>query len=109
MSNNKKKPIPDVLEILEACDERLQFAIKNPKAAKESAMKRLLEDGEDTEGVVMQDFSTITLGDYISAAHSYNREMMGSAADSQQRAAYYTLFAFEERAKRLKEHHTHIN
>jgi NACalpha-BTF3-like transcription factor len=106
--SDKKKQIPDVSEILESFDKKTKFSIKKPKVAKEKAMQDLMDNEEMINEAVYKDFSTITLGDYISAAHAFNREMMSSNLDNDQRAAYFTLFAFEERAKRISEHFTYI-
>tara|TARA_R100000808_G_scaffold5550_1_gene16824 strand:+ start:1651 stop:1956 length:306 start_codon:yes stop_codon:yes gene_type:complete len=99
-----KKTIPDVSEILNACDKKTRFSIRRPEDAKEKAVEDMLEN----EAPGMMDFTTMTLGDLIGAAHSFNREMLSSAADTDQRVAYFTLFAFEERAKRLQEHFEHV-
>lgn len=104
----KKKPIPDVSDILEAFDNKNKFAIKHPAIAKEKAMEDLRNREEDINAMAARDFNTITLGDYISAAHVYNREIMGGTIDAEQRSAYFTLFAFEERAKRICEHFSYI-
>jgi hypothetical protein len=106
---NKKKPIPNVLEILEALDKESKFSIKKPEQAKERAVIQHDKTEQEEGAAMLQDFSAITLGDYISAAHSFNREMMGSNVGAHQKAAYFTLFAFEERAKRMEEHYTYIN
>ena len=105
----KKKDIPDVTEILKMVDEKLKFAIKHPQEAREKAMDYIEENEEFINESVFKDFTTITLGDYINAAHTYNREMMGSKLDSTQEAAFFTLFAFEERAKRIQSHYQYIN
>jgi len=105
----KKKLIPDVSDILEAFDNENKFTIKHPKVAKEKAMKDLSDREDEINERAVRDFSTITLGDYISAAHVYNRECMTSSLDSQQRSAYFALFAYEERAKRILEHYSYIH
>jgi len=105
----KKKLIPDVSEIIEALDDKTKFSVKCPKAAKEKAMNDLMDSEEERNEMVFKDFTTITLGDYISAAHAFNREMMSPSMDAQQRSAYFTLFAFEERAKRIYEHCSYIH
>ena len=104
----KKKPIPDISEILEMIDKKVKFSIKPPHKAKEKAMEQIEENADDLNNSLLRDFATITLGDYISAAHAFNREAMSSSMDASQRAAYFTLFAFEERAKRIQEHYTHV-
>lgn len=90
-------------------DDKIKYAIRDPKKARERAMNDIYENEEEINESVYRDFTTITLGDYISAAHAFNRETMGSPMDAAQRAAYFTLFAFEERAKRIEEHYTYIN
>jgi hypothetical protein len=106
----KKKPtIPDISEILDMIDEKLKFSIKHPSKGKEKAMDYIEENEERITASVLKDFTTITLGDYINAAQVYNREMMGSKLDATQELAFFTLFAFEERAKRLSDHYQHIN
>ena len=105
----KKKQIPDVTSILKAFDDENKFAIKHPTAAKERAMEDLNDREDEINEKVMRDFTTVTLGDYISAAHIYNRECMTANLDSQQRSAYYTLFAFEERSKRIIQHYSYIH
>jgi hypothetical protein len=104
----KKKDIPDITEILRMVDDRMKYSIKNPKEAREKAMNEIYENEEEINESVYRDFTTITLGDYISAAHAFNREMLGAPMDEAQRAAYFTLFAFEERAKRIQEHYTYV-
>jgi len=104
----KKKDIPDITEILKMVDDRMKYAIKDPKEAREKAMNEIYENEEQINESVYRDFTTITLGDYISAAHAFNRETMGTPMDAEQRAAYFTLFAFEERAKRIQEHYTFV-
>jgi len=104
----KKKPTPDIAEILKMVDEKIKFSIKHPSEAKEKAMDYIEENEESINESVLKDFATITLGDYISAAQVFNREAMGAAMDETQRAAYFTLFAFEERAKRIQEHYTYV-
>ena len=104
----KKKPIPDITEILKMVDQKLKFSIKHPHKAKEKAMEYIEENEESINNSLFKDFATITLGDYISAAHAFNREALGGSMDATQRAAYFTLFAFEERAKRIQEHYTHV-
>jgi len=55
------------------------------------------------------DMQSMTLGDYITAAQVFNREMLGtSKKHSRQSKAYYTMFVFEERIKRLMEHNSYI-
>ena len=71
--------------------------------------KYIEENEERINESVFKDFTTITLGDYINAAQIYNREMMGSKLDATQEAAFFTLFAFEERAKRIHDHYQYIN
>ena len=105
----KKKLIPDVTEILDSFDKKNKFAVKHPKDAKEKAMQELMQNEDEINEKVMRDFTTITLGDYIGAAHAFNREMMSPSMDAQQRSAYFTLFAFEERAKRIYEHYSYIH
>lgn len=105
----KKKTIPDVSEILEMIDKKVKFSIKKPQQAKEKAMEHIEENEELINASVFKDFTTITLGDYINAAQVYNREMMGTKVDSNQEAAFFTLFAFEERAKRIYDHYQYIN
>ena len=104
----KKKDIPDITEILRMVDDRMKYAIKNPTEAKEKAMKDIYDNEEEINNSVYKDFTTITLGDYIGAAHTFNREMMGASMDSAPKAAYFTLFAFEERAKRIQEHYNYV-
>ena len=89
-------------------DDRMKYAIKDPKEAREKAMNEIYENEEQINQSLYKDFTTITLGDYISAAHAFNRETMGTPMDAEQRAAYFTLFAFEERAKRIQEHYTFV-
>jgi len=107
-----KKPIPDVTEILKMYDKTLKktkkYTINSPEKAKEKAMNRIEQESDRINRGVYRDFTTITLGDYISAAHTFNREMMSSSMDSAQKAAYFTLFAFEERAKRISEHTQYV-
>jgi len=113
----KKKPIPDISEILDMFNESAKvveeayasFAIETPQKAREKKMLDTEEQEKKIEDILFRDFNTITLGDYINAAQVYNREMMGSKGTSPQEAAYFTLFAFEERLKRIVEHHTYIN
>jgi len=105
----KKKLIPDVSEIIEALDQKTKFSVKDPKLAKEKAMKDLMDNEDERNAMVYKDFTTITLGDYIGAAHALNREMMNPSMDAEQRSAYFTLFAFEERAKRIHEHYSYIH
>ena len=103
-----KKPIPDVTDILESFDKKAKFKIRKPNIAKEKAMKDLKEREESPNGELgFADFSTITLGDLISAAHTFNRECMSSMT-ADQRTAYFTLFAAEERANRIIHHYTYI-
>tara|TARA_R100000664_G_C2681304_1_gene89195 strand:- start:256 stop:579 length:324 start_codon:yes stop_codon:yes gene_type:complete len=105
----KKKPtIPDISEILKMVDDRMKYAIKSPEQAREKAMNEIYENEERINQSLYKDFTTITLGDYIGAAHAFNRETMGTPMDAEQRAAYFTLFAFEERAKRIQEHYTYV-
>lgn len=55
------------------------------------------------------DMQSMTLGDYITAAQVFNREMLGtSEKHNRQSKAYYTMFVFEERIKRLMEHNAYI-
>ncbi len=105
-----KKPIPNIADILEMFDIKSEeeYAVRSPEEGKEKAEEDLREQEELTASV-FRDFSTITIGDYINAAHAFNREMMGSKLDADQEMAYFTLFAFEERAKRMSEHYTYIN
>jgi hypothetical protein len=105
----KKKDIPDIAEILRMVDDRMKYAIKDPADAKEKAMNEIYENEERINASVLKDFTTITLGDYINAAQVYNREMMGTKVDATQEAAFFTLFAFEERAKRIYDHYQYIN
>ena len=105
----KKKLIPDIAEILDMIDDKLKFSIKHPEEAKEKAMDYIEENEERINASVFKDFTTITLGDYINAAQVYNREMMGTKVDATQEAAFFTLFAFEERAKRIYDHYQYIN
>lgn len=102
-----KKPIPDVTEILESFDKKNKFKIKHPKVAKEKAMKDLKIREENPNELGLADFNTITLGDLISAAHTFNRECMSNMTPDQ-RTAYFTLFAIEERTNRIIHHHTYI-
>ena len=104
----KKKDIPDITEILRMVDDRMKYAIKHPEDAKEKAMNDIYDNEEQINNSVYRDFTTITLGDYIGAAHTFNREVMSPSMDEAQRAAYFTLFAFEERAKRIQEHYSHV-
>tara|TARA_Y100001938_G_scaffold75442_1_gene104442 strand:- start:1907 stop:2230 length:324 start_codon:yes stop_codon:yes gene_type:complete len=104
----KKKDIPDITEILRMVDDRMKYAIKHPAGAKEKAMNDIYENEDRINNSVYRDFTTITLGDYIGAAHAFNREMMSPSMDTEQRAAYFTLFAFEERAKRIQEHYSYV-
>jgi len=104
----KKKQIPDVTEILEAFDKKNKFTIRHPKLAKEKAMNDLIQRENEINEMAVRDFTTITLGDYINAAHALNRECVGTQ-DAEQRSAYFTLFAFEERAKRIFQHYTYIH
>ena len=87
----------------------MKYAIKDPSQGKEKAMNEIYENEERINASVFKDFTTITLGDYINAAQVYNREMMGSKVDATQEAAFFTLFAFEERAKRIYDHYQYIN
>ena len=105
-----KKPIPNIADILEMFDIKSEeeYAVRSPEEGKEKAEEDLREQEELTASV-FRDFSTITIGDYINAAHAFNREMMGSKLDADQEMAYFTLFAFEERVKRMSEHYTYIN
>ena len=105
----KKKLIPDVSEILGQLDGKLKFGIRNPKEVKENNVDKIEESEKKLQESMFRDFNTLTLGDYIAAAHIYNREMMGSKPDATQEMAYFTLFAFEERAKRLMDHYTYIH
>jgi hypothetical protein len=107
--SDKKKLIPDVSEITEAFDEKTKFRVKDPKIAREKAMKDLMDNEEERNAMAYKDFTTITLGDYIGAAHALNREMLNPSMDATQRSAYFTLFAFEERAKRIYEHYSYIH
>ena len=105
-----KKPIPNIADILEMFDIKSEeYAVRSPEEGKEKAEEDLREQEEKLTASVFRDFSTITIGDYINAAHAFNREMMGSKLDANQEMAYFTLFAFEERAKRMSEHYTYIN
>jgi len=55
------------------------------------------------------DMQSMTLGDYFAAAQVFNREMLGTSEKySRQSKAYYTMFVFEERIKRLMEHNSCI-
>tara|TARA_Y100000361_G_scaffold121145_1_gene112975 strand:- start:21 stop:308 length:288 start_codon:yes stop_codon:yes gene_type:complete len=55
------------------------------------------------------DMQSMTLGDYISAAQVFNREMLGTSEKySRQSKAYYTMFVFEERIKRLSDHNSYV-
>ena len=103
----KKKLIPDVSDILESIDRKNKFNIKHPKLAKEKAMEDLKIREESTNEMGLGDFNTITLGDLISATHAFNRECLSSISPSQ-RSAYFSLFAMEERSKRILQHHTYI-
>ena len=105
----KKKLIPDVSDILGVANDKMKFSIKKPTEAKEKAMNEIEENAERINTSLYKDFATLTLGDYINAAQVFNREMMGTGMDDSQRAAYFTLFAFEERAKRISDHYTHIH
>ena len=106
----KKKPIPDITDILKMYDkeDKDRYAISHPSAAKEKAMNYIEENSDKINESVYKDFTTITLGDYISAAHTFNREMMSASMDAHSKAAYFTLFAFEERARRIKEHYSYV-
>jgi len=106
-----KKPIPNIADILEMFDIKSEdgYAARSPETGKEKAEENLKEQEENLIASVFRDFSTITIGDYINAAHAFNREMMGSKLDADQEMAYFTLFAFEERAKRISDHYTYIN
>ena len=109
MTKNKK-PIPNIADILEMFDIKSEeYAVRSPEEGKEKAEADLKEREEELTASVFRDFSTITIGDYINAAHAFNREMMGSKLDANQEMAYFTLFAFEERAKRISDHYTYIN
>jgi hypothetical protein len=100
----KKKPlIPNVDEIL-----RKPLKIKPPSVAKRRTEVRMNQERE--LNILFKNFSTITLGDYISAASTYNRELFDiKGLTSQQSAAYYQMLAFEERALRLSKHLKEVN
>jgi hypothetical protein len=104
----KKKIIPNIEEILEMVDEKLKYSVKSPDHGRLVAERALAEKKRRTEDAFFRDFTSITFGDYINAAHSFNREMMGSM-DSMQRAAYYTFFAYEESLKRMDKAETEVN
>ena len=53
------------------------------------------------------DLQGMTLGDYFAAAQVFNREMLGTSDKySRQSKAYYTMFVFEDRIKRLMKHNS---
>ena len=89
-------------------DEKLKYSIKKPEQARAVAERALAEKRTRAQEAFFKDFTSITFGDYINAAHSFNREMMTSM-DSIQKAAYYTFFAYEESLKRLDKLETEIN
>jgi len=110
MSKNKK-PTPDIADILKLFDEEIResYPIAPPASGKEKAMASLEEEEEQFEESIFRDFSTIQLGDYINAVHAFNRETMGNKLDARQQAVFFTLFAFEERVKRIADHYTYIH
>ena len=105
----KKKLIPDVSDLLDMLDEKMKFSIGEPGKAKEKAMQTIRTHEEQIRESMFRDFMTLTLGDYINAAQTFNREMFGTKVDATQEAAFFTLFAFEERSKRISDHYQHIN
>ena len=95
--------IPNVDEILNK-----PLKVTPPSKAKKKAEKNM--DQEKELSILFKNFSTITLGDYISAASIYNRELFDiKGLSKQQAAAYYQLIAFEERALRLSKHLKEVN
>ena len=105
----KKKLTPDVSELLDMLDKKQKFTIGDPAKAKEKAMHTIDTHEQKMKESLFRDFMNITLGDYINAAQSFNREMFGTKVDATQEAAFFTLFAFEQRAKRISDHYEHIN
>ena len=103
----KNKLIPDVSDILESIDKHNKFKIRHPKTAKEKAMKDFEIKSKSPNEHGLGDINTVTLGDLISAAHTFNRECVSSMSP-QQRSAYFTMFMIEERTNRLIHHHTYI-
>ena len=112
MAKNKKS-IPDVGAILDLLDRENKFTVSAPEQAKKKANLRTINQYEEEEEKLIEslfrDFNSVTIGDYINAAHVYNREMLGQKVSTTQEMAYFTLFAFEERLKRITEHYTYIN
>ena len=109
MSKNKK-PTPDIADILELFDKELApYRIGDPASAKKKAEADLEDQEKKFDESIFRDFTTIQLGDYINAVHAFNREMMGNKLEPHQQAVYFTLFAFEERVKRIADHYTYIN
>lgn len=101
----KKKPIPDVTEILENFDEKTKFAVRNPEQAKEKAMNELLEEAERINNSVFKDIRTVTIGDYINSALNYQVFSSSSA----EKSSYFIYYVLYEQQKRLKEHNSYVN
>ena len=87
----------DVLEMLRKITEETNTEAHVPKRPKIDPV------------AMYSDMQSMTLGDYFSAAQVFNREILGTSEKySRQSKAYYTMFVFEERIKRLMEHNSFI-